>query len=225
MKRTLVTYASRAGPTAEIAHAIAEQLREDGLDVDCEEIRDVHGLDRYDAVVIGSAVYAGHWVHPARAFLSRHRRTLEARPLWAFSSGPVGTPRPGQTGHDSPNEPRRIVSDLRRLGVRDHIALSGKVVAEPRGFTARAVNRNTPEQYRDRRDWREIHAWAHTIAMSLAALTERESATEAPAQAPLRSGRRHPRRSRQHPIESPSRSDGQPSSCSPIAEQLDERSA
>lgn len=175
MRDTLVTYASRAGATAEIAHVIAAQLRQDGLSIDCCEIREVHSLDRYGAVVIGSAVYAGQWMHPARAFLRHHRQVLEHRPLWAFSSGPVGAPRPGQTGHDSTTEPKRIIKELQRLGVRDHIAFGGRIPDPPHGMIARAIARNTPEQYHDCRDWGAIRDWAHTIAITLGAETQADT--------------------------------------------------
>jgi hypothetical protein len=46
----------------------------------------------YDAVVLGSAVYAGHWLKPARALADRCAAALRARPVWLFSSGPVGDP-------------------------------------------------------------------------------------------------------------------------------------
>ena len=192
MQRTLVTYASRAGATAEIAHVIAAQLRAAGLDVTCCEIREAHGVDRYEAFVIGSAVYAGHWMRPARAFLRRNRELLESRPLWAFSSGPVGAPRAGQTGHAGSTEPKRVSSELRRLGARDTIAFGGRVADDPRGFTARAVARNTPEEYRDRRDWCEIRAWADTIAAVLAPVTEIDSSTTAAARAGEPARRRAP---------------------------------
>jgi menaquinone-dependent protoporphyrinogen oxidase len=43
-------------------------------------------------VVLGSAVYAGHWLKPARDLVARCGPALAARPVWLFSSGPVGDP-------------------------------------------------------------------------------------------------------------------------------------
>ena len=52
----------------------------------------VEGIDSFDAVVLGSAVYAGHWLKPARGLVERSRDALAARPVWLFSSGPIGDP-------------------------------------------------------------------------------------------------------------------------------------
>ena len=56
----LVTAASAHGATQEIAEAIAAALRRRGLDVALLTPDDVHDVEMYDAVVLGSAVYAGH---------------------------------------------------------------------------------------------------------------------------------------------------------------------
>jgi menaquinone-dependent protoporphyrinogen oxidase len=57
MTTVLVAYASKHGSTAEIANAVAEALCAAGLRADCLEAVDVRGLESYDAVVLGSAVY------------------------------------------------------------------------------------------------------------------------------------------------------------------------
>jgi Flavodoxin domain len=62
MMRVLVTAATKYGATGEIARAIGEVLAEHGLDPAAVPPQQVDRLDGYDAVVLGSAVYAGHWV-------------------------------------------------------------------------------------------------------------------------------------------------------------------
>ena len=64
--RVLVTSATKHGATGEIAQAIADTLRDQGLDPTVLEPEQVDTVDGYDAVVLGSAVYAGHWLKPAR---------------------------------------------------------------------------------------------------------------------------------------------------------------
>ena len=88
--RILVTAASKHGATREIAAAIAEQLRSCGHTVDIREPELVHNFDGIDAVVLGSAVYAGHWLKSARDLVDRLGPELVARPVWIFSSGPIG---------------------------------------------------------------------------------------------------------------------------------------
>ena len=59
--RVLVTTASKHGSTDEIGRAIAETLGEHGIETGVLAPEDVISLHRYDAVIMGSAVYAGHW--------------------------------------------------------------------------------------------------------------------------------------------------------------------
>src|SRR5262245_7899011 len=89
-RRVLVAVASPHGSPREIADAIAETLRSAGLDVDLRDVADVKDLAPYDAVVLGSAVYMGHWVREARQFATDQAEGLRRLPLWLFSSGPVG---------------------------------------------------------------------------------------------------------------------------------------
>jgi menaquinone-dependent protoporphyrinogen oxidase len=164
MKRVLVAYASKRGSTAEIARAIADALEAAGLEVDLEPAGEVDAIDAYDAVVLGSAVYIKRWRGDAKHFLHKHRRELAQRPLWIFSSGPVGDPT-----NDDPawSEPRRIVAAVEDLGARDHVVFGGSVPSEPHGFMEQAMADDTPEEYRDRRNWDDIRSWAKGIAADL----------------------------------------------------------
>jgi menaquinone-dependent protoporphyrinogen oxidase len=162
----LVAHASKHGSTAEIAQAVADTLRQAGLDVDCRAVGDVSSLERYDAVVLGSAVYIKRWRGDARRFLRKHGKELSRRPFWVFSSGPVGEPRADEEG--SPwLEPPRIVEKVERLGAREHVVFGGRVPTEPHGPAQRAMVENTPPEYRDRRNWDEIRAWAARVASEL----------------------------------------------------------
>jgi len=99
--RVLVTAATKYGATAEIAAAIAEVLDEHGLEATVLPPEQVERVDGYDAAVVGSAVYAGHWLKPARELVERHSAALADRPVWLFSSGPVGDPpKPGEPAVD-----------------------------------------------------------------------------------------------------------------------------
>ena len=160
----MVAYASKHGSTAEIAQAVGETLRDGGLSVDCVDAAEVGGLDSYDAVVLGSAVYMKRWRGDAKHFLRKYGKELSRRPFWVFSSGPIGEP-----SHDDPSweEPRRIVEKAEALGVREHVIFGGRVPADPRGPAQRAMVDSTPPEYRDRRDWDEIRVWASRIAAEL----------------------------------------------------------
>jgi menaquinone-dependent protoporphyrinogen oxidase len=142
--------------------------------VDCVEAGDVGALEPYEAAVLGSAVYMKRWRGDAKHFLRKHGREPSQRPFWVFSSEPIGDP-----SHDNPSweEPRRIVEQAEALGVREHVVFGGRVVSDPQGPAQRAMVENTPPEYRDRRDWDEIRAWASRIAAELGAAVPNTSRT------------------------------------------------
>jgi menaquinone-dependent protoporphyrinogen oxidase len=163
----LVAYASKHGSTAEIAEAIAAALRQSGLSVDCTVAGEVKTLEPYDAVVLGSAVYIKRWRGDAKHFLRKHHDGLSQRPFWVFSSGPVGEPK-GEVDL-AWLEPPRIVDQVERIGARGHVVFGGRMPTNPRGPAQRAMVANCPPEYRDRRDWDEIRAWATSVASELRA--------------------------------------------------------
>jgi len=89
--RVLVAYATRHGATAGIAERVAAALAAAGLPAEARPVEDVKDIEPYDAVVLGGAAYMFHWLKPAMTFARRHRKELAARPVWLFSSGPLGT--------------------------------------------------------------------------------------------------------------------------------------
>jgi menaquinone-dependent protoporphyrinogen oxidase len=88
----LVASASKHGATREVAKTIAGVLEAEGLTVVVKDLEDVGTVFGYDAFVVGSAIYMGSWLRPARRFVEEHSDLICARPTWLFSSGPVGSP-------------------------------------------------------------------------------------------------------------------------------------
>ena len=85
----LVAYATRYGSTQEVAERIAATLRESGLMVDVQPVKQVRTLDGYRAVVLGAPLYIGSWLKDAQRFLTQHQPTLEKLPVAIFSLGPT----------------------------------------------------------------------------------------------------------------------------------------
>lgn len=167
--RVLVTYATKNGSTEEIAEAIADELTAHGLEVHCQSVHDADASG-VDAVVLGSAVYAGRWLRPARRFLKAESERLSRMPFWMFSSGPFGEQSTHPTEQDLRwQEPAKVVARAESLGVRAHVVFGGRLPENPHGFIEQAMARNTPPDTRDARDWDEIRAWASTIAEELGA--------------------------------------------------------
>jgi menaquinone-dependent protoporphyrinogen oxidase len=159
----LVTVASRQGATKEIAERIGEVLSAAGLGVTVEPVEAVGDVARYDAVVLGSAVRIGHWIEPARRFVRDHAAALASRPVWLFSSGPIGNP-PKPAG-----EPLEIGDLLATLHARGHRVFPGKLEKDGLGIAERAIVAAVRAEEGDFRPWAEIDAWAAGIAAELRA--------------------------------------------------------
>ena len=160
--RVLVAYASRHGATAEIAEAIGQALRDVGLEVEVIEASAVADVSRYEAVVLGSAVYVGRWLETARSLVDESGDALADRPVWLFSSGPIGDP-------PKPEAEQAVQIDdvSERTGARDHRLFAGKLDRSALGFGERAVVLAFRAPEGDFRDWDEIAAWAGEIARAL----------------------------------------------------------
>ena len=83
--KILVTYASRAGCTAEIAEAIGKTLTQGGAEVDVLPMQDVKDVTPYRAVVAGSAIRKSKWLPEAMQFIQTHRSELAQMPFATFT--------------------------------------------------------------------------------------------------------------------------------------------
>ncbi|WBB61952.1 flavodoxin [Streptomyces sp. WMMC500] len=159
--RVLVAYGSKNGSTAEIAHWIAAELGEQGIDADVQPARQVRDLGPYGAVVLGSGVYAAHWRREAVRFARRHRRALLRRPVWLFSSGPLDDS--AQEGRAvSPPATKRLAD---RVRAESHVVFGGKLDESAEGFVARRIVRSGKGG--DFRDRRQIRDWAAEVAAEI----------------------------------------------------------
>jgi len=161
--KVLVAVASEHGATIEIASAIGEVLAGRGLETTVMAADDVGPLDGYQAMVLGSAVYMGSWMKPARELAERLQTAGNGRPVWLFSSGPVGDP-------PLPAEHPVDVTHIQELThARDHRVFSGKLVRKELRLRERALVTAMRVQEGDFRDWDDIRSWASSIADYLGA--------------------------------------------------------
>jgi menaquinone-dependent protoporphyrinogen oxidase len=172
MMKVLITAATRHGATGEIAQVIGDALRERGLDATVLEPEQVDGVDGYDAVVLGSAVYAGHWLKPARELVARCGDALATRPVWLFSSGPVGDP---PTPEQDPVDVAEVLAATR---AREHRVFAGKLVRKQLAFPERAIVSALRVPDGDFRDWPAITEWTGAIATALGARSRRPTAAQ-----------------------------------------------
>jgi menaquinone-dependent protoporphyrinogen oxidase len=123
----LVAYASKHGATQGIAGRIAASLRTAGCTVEVRSVNDAGDLAAYDAFVIGSATYEFHWRKEATEFVRSNTKLLAARPVWLFSSGPLGTEPADTNGRDlrTVTVPKEIPEFTEALHPRGHHVFFG----------------------------------------------------------------------------------------------------
>lgn len=149
--RALVAAATKHGATQEIADAIARSLASAGIDVGARQVHEVTDLSGYDAVVLGSAVYMGSWLQPARQFAEEHAEALANQPTWVFSSGPIGDPpRPAAV------KAVAIEPITARIHPKEHRLFAGKLDHGQLSFSERALVLAVRAAEGDFRDWDEI---------------------------------------------------------------------
>lgn len=158
---------TRLGTTRQIADHIALRLERAGLVAQSMAPQEVAGDPAADAYVLGSGVYGGHWQKAIAHFARENAASLRQRPVWLFSSGPVGDTAAGS----APTEPKEASEFRRLLDARDHRVFAGAldrdaVEGSDLNRLERAITRRfIPEG--DWRDWESIDRWADEIAASL----------------------------------------------------------
>jgi menaquinone-dependent protoporphyrinogen oxidase len=165
----LVAYATRHGSTREVAEAIAATLREGGLEVDIQPMRNVHRLAGYRAVVLGAPLYMFRWHKDALRFLSQHRKALtqqapERRRVAIFALGPF------TTGDEEEwrGSREQLDKELAKFPWLTPIALEifgGKFDPARLRFPYSLFMRQVPAS--DLRDWAAIRAWADRVRPAL----------------------------------------------------------
>jgi menaquinone-dependent protoporphyrinogen oxidase len=164
--RVLVAYASKHGMTAEIAGKIGDTLRQSGLQVEVLPVKSVKDLALYKAVVLGSAVYIAMWRKEIVKFLKDNESQLSERPVWVFSSGPMGEGDPAKLLHGwrFPEAQRSLIE---RIKPRDIAVFHGAIDIKKMNLLEKWVLKNVKAPTGDFRDWEAIRKWAADIADAL----------------------------------------------------------
>ena len=181
--KMLVAVSSKHGSTQEIAESIGATVREAGIEVEVVDAQQVESVAPYDAVVVGSAVYLGRWMGPARDLVNRSADALRTRPVWLFSSGPL------RLDIVDPADAAEGMKLLELVDARDHRVFPGKADKHDFGFLERAAVSIVKHPWGDHRDWPAIKEWATSIARELTSVPAQpvrmEVTAEPPAEAPV----------------------------------------
>jgi menaquinone-dependent protoporphyrinogen oxidase len=155
-KSILLAYASRFGSTQEVAETIASTLSEAGLEVNLQPMQDIKSLDRYDAVVLGAAIYNAKWNADAHQFVSQHQDALTQLPVAIFTLGPLSPSDAAKR-----NSRRQLDNELAKYPWLKPVAVEvfvGKLDPTKLGFFERLGTTAS-----DHRNWDAIRAWANTL--------------------------------------------------------------
>jgi menaquinone-dependent protoporphyrinogen oxidase len=158
--RILVTYATRAGSTAEIAAAIGETLGERGFTVDVKPVKDKPTLDGYKAVILGSAIRMGNWLPEAVDFVKANQQALNQIPVALFTVHMLNT------GDDETSRNARLayLNPVRPLlPTAEEVYFNGKMDFSRLSFLDRSIAKMVKAVEADQRDWEKITQWAETI--------------------------------------------------------------
>ena len=158
----LIAYASKHGSTQGIAERIAEKLRQLGKEAEARSVEEVSDLGSSEAFVIGSAIYYGSWLKEATEWVRRNQAVLAARPVWLFSSGPLGT-----EVKDAEPQPKEIAEFRETIRPRDQRIFFGALDHRRLSFAERMMVKAVRAPEGDFRDWQAIEAWAASVARDL----------------------------------------------------------
>lgn len=168
--RVLVVAASRHGSTLELAQAMGQALRSHGVTAEVLGVDEVPAegsgaVEGFDGVVLGSALYLRRWLEPATRFAAERSSALRGRPVWLFSSGPVGDP----AMHQGPQE----LAELQQLtGAREHRVFPGRLDENELDAPEREVVESLGASGGDYRDWAAVRVWAARLAEVLTARSD-----------------------------------------------------
>lgn len=159
--RVLVGYGSRFGTTQEVAEAIARKLRGAGDDAECRDAADVHEVDGFDAVIVGSGLYAGRMRLRARRLM---RAAAKAGiPLPVFALGPLEDVEEQWFGARE-----QLDQEIARVKDAEPVAITvfgGCLDPDGKHFPFSRMSKS------DLRDWSAIDEWALHARAQLAART------------------------------------------------------
>jgi menaquinone-dependent protoporphyrinogen oxidase len=159
--RVLITAASRHGATSEVASVVGAILGDRGFEVATVAPEAVESLADYDAVILGSGVYAGHWLATAKTFVTRFEEPLRARPVFLFSCGPLGDPPKPEA------EPEDAIEIACITQAVSHRLFPGRLQRSALPFAEKVVVAAVRAPDGDFRPWDDISDWAREVGRQL----------------------------------------------------------
>lgn len=167
--KVLIAYVTRSGSTEDVAEAIGTTMQEAGISVDVKPMAVVDSIAEGTPVILGAALYVGHFPREFCEFLVRTRPQLEGVRPWIFALGP--TDKDPKHFVAAEEQARRELAKYPWLRAADVRILGGKFDPKhlklPFPFSLVMKLPGNPMRKlppSDTRDWEWIGKWARAIA-------------------------------------------------------------
>ena len=160
--RILVTYATKAGSTAEIAAKIGEHLSARGFAVDVINVKSKPDPKDYQAVILGSCIRMGGWLPEMLDYIKVNQLTLNAMQAALFTvhmlnAGDDETSKAARTAYmDKVRALMPGTEEIYFLGAMDYSKLS---------MLDRFISKMVKSVESDQRDWDKIKNWSDALVI------------------------------------------------------------
>lgn len=159
----LITYATRMESTSDVAEVIGMILHEQDVSADVMPVDEVETIDKYEAVILGSAIRGMSWLPEAVNFIAANVDTLSRMPVAYFTVC--------MTMREDTADNRKTVMGYMQPVLKNYpqvdpisIGLFGGMLNKqdfPRVVRWLINNLNLPSG--DYRDWEAIHHWTKEL--------------------------------------------------------------
>lgn len=161
-KRILVTYATKAGSTAEIAAKIGEHMSMRGFNVDVVNVKSKPDPKDYQAVILGSCIRMGGWLPEMLDYIKANQLDLNSTQAALFTvhmlnAGDDETSKAARSAYmDKVRELMPGTEEVYFLGSFDFSKLS---------MLDRFISKMVKAEESDKRDWDKIKNWSETVVL------------------------------------------------------------
>ncbi len=169
MARILVTYGTNHGSTAEIAASIGRRFTAAGFDTDVLQANLGIDVTKYDALIVGSPMYANQWLAEPTLILAVNHQRIPSIPVALFSIGMIDVKHPGKLReeHDAWIE-KAFGQEQINLNIVASATFKGAYWRRNFPLWMRIIDsilRITPQG--DYRQWDDIEQWADETAETI----------------------------------------------------------
>ena len=172
-----MTYGTKHGSTAEIAARIGERFTAAGHDTDVLQANLGIDVAKYDAMVVGSPMYAARWLPEPALLLIANRERVSNLPIALFSVGMIDVKHPGKLREEHDGWVEKAFNEENvHLNIVSATMFKGSYSRSNLPMYLRiidAILRITPTG--DHREWDEIESWADEAAATLRSALEPEA--------------------------------------------------